>query len=389
MKQHAFGGGFFGDDDHRFGGGHDAGGPATGADPFAAFVNALIAHPIPWLPVAVGETATAGATGTLLWSDDAHGDFHLEATTGFLNTATGSGGFTLDVRADGSYALHFSGSDTTLSFNACGGATTTTPVLPSGNTTVYSTTNGPVLANASAGGITYDGQGSASDPVTGYDTVFGGVGDVLIGNASPHEAVATGNVGNCAIYTTATNSSVPAGSVLVDMQANEGFGSNAEGNVYVNINQIRGSLQSNVLIGSPTGTDLKSGGDDSVLISLGGNGFELRPDGTGDVLVSTVGADRVLLDPTHGWKLGDTTTLLGFNPDHGVFIDLTLLEKSLGVSIASDLTGFLQITDTAAGAHLLFSPSGNVAAGGIDLLDMPLVHGLDPTTLVADKNIVI
>jgi len=125
-----------------------------------------------------------------------------------------------------------------------------------------------------------------------------------------------------------------------------------------------------------------------VLVSLGGTGFELRPDGNGNVLVSTVGADRVLLDPTHAWNVNDQTTLLGFNPDHGTYIDLTLLEKSLHLSIASDLTGYLHMTDDSAGSHLLFS-ADKFAASSHDILDMPLVHGLDIATLAANKNIVI
>ena len=98
------------------------------------------------------------------------------------------------------------------------------------------------------------------------------------------------------------------------MQNGSGYGGNAEGNSYVNINQVRGSLNSNVLIGNASGTDLKSGGANSILISTGGKGYELRPDGGDTTLVSTVGADRVLFDPSHGWALGDTTTLVGFNP---------------------------------------------------------------------------
>ena len=110
----------------------------------------------------------------------------------------------------------------------------------------------------------------------------------------------------------------PSRLVLVDMQNGNGYGGTAEGDVYVNMNQVRGSLYSNVLIGSSNGTDLKSGGDNSVLISTGGNGYELRPDGSGNVMVSTVGADRVNFDPTHGWLLGDANNIvLGFNPDHG------------------------------------------------------------------------
>ena len=227
-----------------------------------------------------------------------------------------------------------------------------------------------VVGNASAGHVTWDGRQTAAGPVDGADTVFGGVGDFYYGGTQPHAVLPPGNDGNCLIYTRATNSPVAAGSVLVDMQHAVGYGSNAEDNHFVNFDQVRGSLQSNVLIGSAAGSDLKSGGGNSVLISLGGVGYELRPDGNGNVLVSTVGADRILLDPTHAWDPTFHTTLVGFNPAHGAYIDLTLVPQLKvastlysefhNISFAGDPTKFLSITDDIVGSHLWLT-AGNGA----------------------------
>jgi hypothetical protein len=361
---------------------------AQSADPFADFVNALVAAPIKSTEIAAAITKTAGATGSLLWTYGDDGDFKLEATTGFLKTSTGNGGFTLKVESDGSYSLTFADSKTKLSYEPDeDGKKISAAGPPSTNTTVYATTNGPLVPNASAGNITWDGRGTAANPVVGNDTVFGGVNDYYIGGTAPHVVAPAGNVGSCLIYTSAKNSNVAPGSVLIDMQSQTGYGSNAEGNHWAGFDQVRGSLQSNVLIGSASGSDLKSGGSSSVLISLGGKDYELRADGTGDVLVSTTGADRVILEATKGWTINSQTTLLGFNAAHGTYIDLLSVENKLGLNIASDITGFLKITDTTEGSHLLLSTDHFASSHSI--LDMPLVHGLDLQSLVANKNIVI
>ena len=358
------------------------------ADPFADFVNALVAAPVKSSEIAAGITKTAGATGSLLWTYSDDGDFKLEATTGFLKTSTGNGGFSLKVERDGSYSLKFADSKTKLSYEPDeDGQKISSASPPSSNTTIYAAKNGPLVSDASAGNITWDGRGTAANPVVGNDTVFGGVNDYFIGGTAPHLVAPVGNVGSCLIYTTAKNSSVSASSVLIDMQNQVGYGSNAEGNHWTGFDQVRGSLQSNVLIGSASGSDLKSGGSSSVLISLGGKDYELRADGTGNVLVSTTGADRVILEAAKGWTINAQTTLLGFNPSHGTYIDLLSVEKKLGINIASDLTGFLKITDTAEGSHLLLSTDH--FASSHDILDIALVHGLDLQSLVASKNIVI
>jgi hypothetical protein len=287
-----------------------------------------------------------------------------------------------------------SGSSTTLVYQAgCSGGSAV-PAPPTGNTEVDIATAAKVLYNGAAGYQTINGQASPSgSPVVGNDTIYGGVNDYMIGGSAPHVDAAAGNTGNCAIYTTST------GSVLVDMQDGVGYGSNADGNAYVNINQVRGSLYSNVLIGSSTGTDLKSGGDDSILISTGGQGYELRPDGDGNVLVSTVGGNRILLDPNHGWALGDTTTMLGFNAGNHDYIDLSLITSTFHTAAAAgfnpvtgtgDITDYVKLVDQSDGEHVIFDPTGNVqAGGGYDVLDLKLTHGLTVQNLYANDNLVL
>ncbi len=283
---------------------------------FAAVVDALVRHPIPLLPIAVGENGATAASSTLFWEYNQATGFTLEAKSGYLTTATGNGGFSLHVAANGNWSLNFDDSDTTIGHRA-GQKTPAPPPPPPGNTVVDTAAASPIPSdgpnafsyNGSAGDITFNGTTSGGAPVSDFDTVSGGVGDYIIGGTAPHMVPAGGGLalGNCAIY---TDSATP---VLVDGQNGNGYGGTAEDNVLVNINQIRGSLNSNVLIGSTSGTDLKSGGNGSILISTGGSNYELRSDGSGNVLVSTVGADRVVLDPTHGWARFTVNTMLGFN----------------------------------------------------------------------------
>jgi hypothetical protein len=226
----------------------------------------------------------------------------VEATAGFLTTGTGNGGFSLDVETDGSWKLTFDGSKTKLKHEADEDddrKPAKVPAPPAGNEQVTLTSTGATSYDASRGHVTVNGG-------LGWDTIQGGVGDYMIGGSGTLGG-GQGGQGNCAIYTKSP------GPILVDMEHGRGYGGNAEGNVLVNMNQTRGSLFSDVLIGSSSGTDLKSGGDNSLLISTGGDGFELRPDGRGNVLVSTAGNDWVLFDPTHGWVLGDDNIMLGFD----------------------------------------------------------------------------
>jgi hypothetical protein len=169
------------------------------------------------------------------------------------------------------------------------------------------------------------------------------------------------------------------------MQNGRGYGSNAEGNVFYNINQVRGSFAPNVLIGASTGSDLKSGGDNSVLVSTGGTGFELRPDGSGNLLVSTVGNDRVLFDPLHGWTLGDHNDMLGFRAGNAAYLDLTLLGSNFHDPSAAgfdpgtgtgDIDRYVKLVDQADGTHVFFDAAGNVAAAGVEIIDLKLTHGL-------------
>ena len=229
----------------------------------------------------------------------------------------------------------------------------------------------------------------------GWDTFQGGAGDYMIGGSGTAGGGLAGK-GNCAIYTASP------GSVLVDMQNSHGYGGNAEGNTYVNMNQVRGSLNSNVMIGGTTGTDLKTGGSGTIAISTGGTGFELRPDGAHNLLVSTAGGDRLAFDPTKGWALGDDNIMVGFDLKHGCTIDLTLLTNGKpiasrsGPAIAStfhaasstgNIADYVRIDDKSDGSHVYFSPIGDVRAAGIELVDLKFTHGLDVASMFAKHQI--
>lgn len=357
-----------------------------GLKAFPTFVNTLVQHPIPWLPVAVGENSTSGSTSTIFWEYNRFTGMHLEAKPGYLTTSTGDGGFALDVGIDGSWVLHFSGSHQTIGYDAetYSGSGAALPNPLAGNTTAFAPLNGGTFLDATVGHITSDGRGSPANPVVGLDTVQGGVGDYMIGGTGAHLETPLGNAGNCAIYT------LSATPVLADMQNGNGYGGNAEANSYVNIDQVRGSLNSNVLIGSANGTDLKSGGANSILISTGGKGYELRPDGSNTTLVSTVGADRVLFDPNHGWALGDTATLIGFNPLHGVLIDLSLIGSTFHTAGSTgNLNDYVKLSDDASGEKVSFSATGNVASAGVDVLNIALVHGYTAQSLYDSHNLTI
>jgi len=330
----------------------------------------------------------SGDLGGLSWTYNQHSGLHVEAKAGFLTTATGDGGFNLRVGTDGQWQLSFDGSDKVIGNKTGHDQSSVTPPPPPGNTTV-TLPAGASVYNAAAGHITTNGG-------TGWDTVQGGVGDYMIGGSGTLGGGLPGR-GNCALY------SASPGSVLVDMQNGFGYGSNAEGNVYVNMNQVRGaSSYSNVLIGSSLGTDLKSGGSNSLLISTGGTGFELRPDGSGNVLVSTAGNDRIVFDPTHGWALGDDNIVLGFNaaPGHDS-LDLSLLTATVRSNFHTasaagydastghgDITKYVSIVDQSDGSHVFFNATGNVAGAGVELATLDFVHGLNVQTMFAQKAIV-
>lgn len=359
---------------------------------FVSMVNALIAMP-PNPLVAAGELGPSDADNNLFWNYNGLTGLSVQTGPGFLTGPSGTGGFSLNVLPDGSWALKFAGTDSTIFYDAVTGqqSTTSVPPPPAGNTELDVAVNGADLIDGSAGNITVNGDGSTAAPVVGYDTIQGGVGDYMIGGDGTLGGGEAGD-GNCALY------SESPGSVLVDMQNGNGYGGSAQGDVLVNMNQTRGGYFTNVLIGNANGTDLKSGGNDSLLISTGGNGFELRPDGYGNVLVSTVGADLIKFDPTHGWALGDDNILLGFNAPHGDVLDLSLIGSNFYTTSAAgynastgtgDIDDYVAFVQQADGDHLMFNPAGNVQTAGIELLDMPLIFRLSVDSLYQSHNLTI
>ena len=365
---------------------------------FIALVDAILVKPSQDL--AAGRNGTSDASSNLFWVYDREEGLTVKTQTGFLKTAAGDGGFNLHVGTDGSWSLQFSGSGTTIGHHANNDGDSEdagSPVPPPApglnviNVSYPNNVPGPASVDASAkppslinGGI-------------GWDTVQGGAGDYMIGGSGTLGGGLAG-AGNCALY------SKSPGSVLVDMQNGFGYGSNAEGNVYVNMNQVRGSLFSNVLIGSSDGTDLKSGGSNSLLISTGGTGFEMRPDGSGNVLVSTVGSDRIVFDPTHGWALGDQNIMLGFDDSNGDALDFTVfttgatprsnfhLTSAAGYNAGTgtgDISDYVKIINQADGSHVLFSATGQVQTAGVEVIDLKFTHGLSVTQLYAEHQILI
>ncbi len=393
---------------------------------FVSLASAIIALP-PLPTIAAGKLNNTPNGAALYWTDDPLTGLHVQAAPGFLTTATGDGGFSLNVTPNGAWALNFDGTNTVI---GSGISQAASPIAANGlpgytvppGYTVMGVTNtgGAGSINASAGNIIADGDLSTETkgnpfnptiPVFGYDTISGGVGDYMIGGTGTGGGGAGGD-GNCANY--ATGSTLTAGSsgVLVDMPDDVGYGGNAEGNVYVNINQVRGSLWSNVEIGSPNGTDLKSGGNDSLLISLGGSGNELRSDGYGNVMVSTVGADFINFDPNHNWQYGDDNILLGFG--HGDTINLGqivagpkggLASLASGVALSgyssaqdfsnftstSNINNYVKFVDQVDGDHLLYSPTGQVQSGvnTTEILDLKMTHGLSAASLYGSGQLLM
>ncbi|MGE0221717.1 MAG: hypothetical protein AB7F35_17145 [Acetobacteraceae bacterium] len=338
---------------------------------FIRLVDAVIEHPMPKF-VAAGRDGDDNAGSNLFWAYTPKTGLHVEARAGFLDTETGNGGFSLDVETDGSWRLAFDESCKLVRYDAGSDHPATTPPPPPAGNEVVVLPAGASFYDASRGHVTVDGG-------TGWDTVQGGVGDYMIGGSGTLGGGLDGQ-GNCALY------SASPGSVLVDMEHGLGYGANAEGNILVNINQVRGSLFSNVLIGAHTGTDLKSGADNTIMISTGGDGFEMRPDGRGNVLVSTAGDDRILFDPFHGWNLGDDNIMLGFDGSPGGdFLDLSLL----GISTADHetITNYVRIDDAPDGSHVMFDGGGNVQNGGTELIALKFTHNLDVQTLFDQGSI--
>jgi hypothetical protein len=321
----------------------------------------------------------------MFWAYSPFGGLHVETRAGFLDTETGDGGFSLDVNRDGSWRLHFHLSDQVIGYDSddnhdgCEHAAPAAPPADNEYVLLSPTTRS---YDAFRGNVTVDGG-------TGWATIQGGIGDYMIGGTGTLGGGQAGQ-GNCAVYTKSP------GSILVDLENGRGYGGSAEGNVLVNINQVRGGFHSNVLIGSHTGSDLKSGGDNTILVSTGGDGFEMRPDGRGNVLVSTVGNDWILFDPTKGWELGDDNIMLGFDGRAGGdFIDLSMLlnpsrsnfhtTAAVGYDIATghgDINAYVRIDDRADGSHVMFNANGNVAGAGVDILALKFVHGLTAASML-------
>jgi hypothetical protein len=380
---------------------------------FISLVDAILVTP-PREELTAGRNGPTDAASSLYWTYSREDGLNLAAKSGFMTTATGDGGFSLTVRPNGEWQLKFDGTDKMIGSERHHDSSSVPPP-PAGNTVVNLDTFNLVTLhkpsadvatsyNASAGHMTVNGG-------IGWDTISGGVGDYIIGGSGTLGAGLAGGggaaaQGNCAVYSSST------ASILVDMQNGFGYGGNAEGNVYVNINQVRGSSGPNVLIGNSNGTDLKSGGNNSVLISTGGSGFEMRPDGYGNVLVSTSGADRVVFDASHGWLLGDQNIMLGFSTNHGDTLDLRLLLSGAtikevgGVTVTSnflsssavgfdlstgmgDIANYLKIVDRADGDHVMFSATGNVASGGTDIMMLSMVHGLTTQSLEASHSLLL
>lgn len=354
--------------------------------PFNAFVrlvDALIDHPTA-RPIAAGRDGATSASSDIFWTYTPRAGLHVETRTGYLATATGDGGFSLDVETDGSWRLAFHGSDKVLRYDADGNNLPAPVPPPPADNEYVLLGPGASSYNAARGHVTVDGG-------LGWETIQGGVGDYMIGGSGTLGGGQAGR-GNCALYSASPDS------VLVDMEHGRGYGGNAEGNVLVNINQVRGSLFSNVLIGAHTGSDLKSGGDNSLLISTGGDGFEMRPDGSGNVLVSTAGDDWVVFDPTKGWSLGDQNVMLGFDGSAGGdFLDLRMLTSATGVLGSNfhttsavgydataghgDIAAYVRVIDAADGSHVMFSANGSVDTAGTEIMSLKFVHGLDARTM--------
>lgn len=357
---------------------------------FISLVNALIAAPKPE-QIAVGRNGATAADSKLFWSYDPRHGLHVEAASGMLNTKTGNGGFSLDVETDGSWKLSFDGSKKKIGYEAedddedeDDDKPAKVPAPPAGNEYVLLPGSGATSYDASRGNVTVDGG-------LGWDTIQGGLGVYMIGGSGTLGGGPDGQ-GNCAIYTKS------AGPVLVDLEHGRGYGGTAEDNILVNMNQVRGSLFSNVLIGAHGGSDLKSGGDNSLLISTGGDGFEMRPDGRGNVLVSTAGNDWIFFDPTKGWDLGDDNIMLGFDGRAGGdYLDISMLTSATGklhsdfytpaaagydaATGHGDIDNYVRIVDGVDGSHVMFNALGQVATAGVEILALKFVHGLDAQSL--------
>jgi len=85
---------------------HDKLGLRTSLDRFIRLVDAVLVHPTHGL-VAGGRDGATDSASDLFWLYGANGELHVRAEAGYLTTQTGNGGFSLDVRRDGSWSLSF------------------------------------------------------------------------------------------------------------------------------------------------------------------------------------------------------------------------------------------------------------------------------------------
>ena len=203
--------------------------------------------------------------------------------------------------------------------------------------------------------------------MNGNDHLTGGLGpDILVGGDSLGAVPGLADGGDTAVY-----SDSPVG-VTVNLATGRGFGGTAEGDTFVSIEHIDGSLHNDVLSGSDDANFLYGAGGDDIVKGVGGADI-LYGAGGNDTLKGGGGAD--VLEGGIGIDTASYTDLLA-----GVFVSLITDTADFGDAEGDQIFNIENLTGTAFhddlwgddGVNAINGMAGNDTLkgfGGDDLLN--------------------
>ena len=81
--------------------------------------------------------------------------------------------------------------------------------------------------------------------------------------------------------------------------------------------------------------------------------------------------------------------MLGFNPAHGTYLDLSLLPSTFHTTPGAKINDYVQLVNGSDGERVMFNGNGQVQTAGVDVLNLELVHGLTAQGLYSSHNLVL
>jgi Ca2+-binding RTX toxin-like protein len=182
------------------------------------------------------------------------------------------------------------------------------------------------------------------------DFLFGGTGtDTLEGGAGA-DSIAGGTGTDTVSYASSTDG------VTVNLTSGTGSGGDAQGDTITEVENITGSGQADTLIGNGSNNTLRGGAGDDSLSGEGGADSIAGGDGN-DTISGGTGGDTLAGE-------GGTDTLDYSTSTGGVTINLGTNAASGGDAASDVISGFENVTGSAAADNLTGTTGNNVLRGG-------------------------